>query len=137
MTHGVRRRVLVLAALAASAADCAQASEADKERSEPPRPDPVIADGVRYEAPPFMRAQGFVHNGGYVQAIDTATGERRWVVDVLGPPARDGKEDDKTDVFIATIALSAGGNALLVTDERGRRFSLDLASRVVTRDPLP
>jgi hypothetical protein len=51
---------------------------------------------------------------------------------VLGSSASDGKEGDMTDVFIATPALAKGGRALLVTDELGWQFRLDLRSQRVT-----
>jgi hypothetical protein len=128
------RGALALALLAPAAA---RADGADKERTEVPEPAPLVVGRVRYQAPAFTQAQGLAHNGGYVEAVDAATGARRWIVDVLGPPARDGKETDKTDVFIATLALAPGGRALLVTDERGRRFRLDLRTRRVTPLPAP
>ena len=129
MRAALLRGTLGLALLWAGAS---LAAGADKERAEVQEPMPVVVGAVRYQAPAFTRAQGLAHNGGYVEAVDAASGQRRWIVDVLGPPVRDGKEEDKTDVFIATLALAKGGHALLVTDERGRRFRLDLRTRRVT-----
>jgi len=114
------------------AAGTALAGGAEKERADVPEPAPVMVGAVRYQAPAFTLAQGLAHNGGYVEAVDAASGRRRWIVDVLGPPVRDGKENDKTDVFIATLALAPGGRSLLVTDERGRQFRLDLHTHRVT-----
>ena len=129
MSAARRHRALALALLWSGAA---LADGAAKERAEVPEPAPVVVGAVRYQAPAFTQAQGLAHNGGYVEAVDAASGQRRWIVDVLGPPARDGKEGDKSDVFIATLALARGGHALLVTDERGRQFRLDLRTRRVT-----
>lgn len=104
---------------------------ADKERAEIPEVAPVAAGGVRFQAPPFTRVAGLPRNGGYVEAIDIASGRRLWLVDVVGPQPDDGKEGDKQDLFLTELRLSADGRALLLADEAGRRYRMDLATRKV------
>lgn len=130
-----RRRFVGLCALAACAPLATAHAQAEKERAEVPEAAPVTAGGVRYQAPPFTRAQGLPRNGGYVEAVDTHSGRRLWIVDVVGPAPDDGREGDKQDCFITALALSTDGRHLEVTDERGRRYRLDLHSRRVRRLP--
>ncbi len=104
-----------------------------KERAEVPQAAPVSAAGVRYQAPLFTRAQGLPQNGGYVEAVDQGTGQRRWIVMVVRARPDDGKEQDKRDSFITELKLAPDGKHLLVTDERGQQYRLDLRSRRVTR----
>lgn len=111
----------------------ASALAQEKERADLPEPAAVTVDGIRYAAPPFTRAQGLPHNGGYVEAIDARTGKRRWIVDVIGAPRDKGMEGDKQDVFITELALDANRQHLLVTDERGRRWRIELRSLHVER----
>jgi hypothetical protein len=40
-------------------------------------------------------------------------------------------EPDRLDVFITSLAPGEDGDSLIVEDENGRRFRLDLASREV------
>jgi hypothetical protein len=121
-----------LAFAAALVAGCAAAApDPDKERAEVPEAAAVSANGVRYQAPPFARALGLPHNGGYVEAIDESTGQRRWIVEVVPPRPDAGQEQDKRDIFIVALKLSPNGEQLLVTDELGRYYRLDLRSRLV------
>lgn len=106
----------------------AQASDVDKERADVPESAAVSHAGIRYQAPPFTRAEGLPHNGGYVEAIDEGSGRRRWIVEVVPPLPGVGKEQDKREVFISQLKLTRGNRQLLVVDERGRRYQLDLHS---------
>lgn len=121
--------MLVVCSVLAAAA----AASTSKERADVPEVAPVSAAGVRYQAPLFTRAQGLPRNGGYVEAVDVRSGQRKWLLDVVGPQADDGKEADKRDVFLTQLALSPDGKQLHATDERGHRYQIDLRSRSVTR----
>jgi hypothetical protein len=79
---------------------------------------PVQIAGIRYEALHWGRARGFRQDGGLVRAFDVVSGADLWVTQVY--EGGDGP-------FIARIAQAGGG--LLVTDEWGRQFLLDLQTR--------
>lgn len=100
-------------------------------RVAPPAVSPVTLRGVRYEAPPDTRDFGDDQAGGYVVARDARSGRELWrqriYATVYDPPL----ESDVQDVFIETLRAGRGGRTLEITDERGRRYTLDLASRAV------
>lgn len=136
-----RRRLLhaalaTLAALAGgpAAADALREGEgAAKERAEVPEPAPVTIAGVRYEAPPWLRSRGLPHNGGHVVAYDAASGAELWVARIYGLSGPADLEQDKREVFITALQASPSGRYLYVTDERARRWRLDLKTRQVRR----
>ncbi len=107
----------------------------EKERADVPEAAPVTVGTVRYEAPPWTRSRGLPQNGGYVAAIDTATGKVLWLARIYAATGVHGIEDDKRDTFITELRADAQGRRLIVTDERGRRFHLDLKTRRVARLP--
>jgi hypothetical protein len=95
----------------------------------PPSVPPVTLQGVRYEALHWGRERNLGQNGGFVRAVDPATGRELWTAQIYRIDYQPGMETDVQDRFIRTLAPTAEGRALLVTDERGLRFLLDLASR--------
>jgi len=119
--------------LAAWTAVSVAAGRVAKERAEVPSATPVTVAGVRYEAPPFTRTLGLPHNGGFVIAYDAASGSRLWAAQVYGLSGSDKMEQDKREVFIVDLHPESDGQHLVVTDERGRRWKLHLATRKVIR----
>ncbi len=135
-TLPARRRLLLgsLGWLAAGgAAADASRDGAAKERAEPPEVAPVTVAGVRYEAPPWLRSRGLPQNGGHVVAYDAATGAELWVARIYGLIGPADLEQDKREVFIVEMQPSASGRYLWITDERRRRWRLDLKTRQVKR----
>lgn len=104
-----------------------------KKRAAPPPPPGVTAGGVRYQAIARGLEYDDAERGGYVAAIDTATGRELWRVRVYAMRDDPDMERDKTDVFIARLALADHRRALVATDERGGRYRIDLTTRAVTR----
>ena len=107
----------------------------EKERASIPEPAPVSHAGVRYQAILWGRVRNLPQNGGYVAAIDEKTGKEQWLVKIYDAPPSDGKEQDKLDIFITHIELDSDPRYLLVTNERGAVFRLDLRTRGVTAAP--
>jgi hypothetical protein len=99
--------------------------------------EPVVAGNVRYEAIHRGKAIGLEQNGGYVAAIDPKTGWELWLVRVYAIDHGADKEPDRLDVFITTMTLAADGRHILVADENGRSFSIDLATRAVNPVTAP
>ena len=104
-----------------------------KKREAPAPVAPVTIAGVRYEAVPFGMARGLDQNGGYVAAIDPASGRELWVAKVYGSAPRPDLEGDKQDIFITAMKSAHDGKALAVETERGGHFELDLATRRARR----
>ena len=90
---------------------------------------PVTVGGTRYEAVHWGKSLGFAQNGGHVRAVDVASGATLWVAEVYRIDYRPELEADKQDTFIVDLRPAPGGGALSVTDDRGRRWKLDLATR--------
>ncbi|MBI3930380.1 MAG: hypothetical protein HY319_32895 [Armatimonadetes bacterium] len=98
-------------------------------RGPPAEVPPLIHAGVRYIAPPWGFTAGRQQNGGYVEALDESTNTRLWELRVYTLDYDPGTEGDVQDVFISSLAM--GDGVLVVTDERGREYHVDLATRQV------
>jgi hypothetical protein len=122
---------LVALALAAGV----NAAELEKERSDAPDAISVTARGVRYEAVHWGQTRGLGQNGGYVQAVDPASGSVLWLHRIYRIEYDPGNEQDKQDLFIAALTVSARGNTLQIRDERGRHYTLDLSNHRVSGPP--
>jgi len=141
-----RRGGLVAAAIAAAmlaavacgkAPTSAEAAPTAKKRAGPEPVEPVVIGTVRFEAPVDGKARGLGQNGGFVVAHDAATGTALWTAKVYAIAYRADMEGDKQDVFIVEMKPSADGKALQVTDDRGRRWKVDLATHAAAPDTTP
>jgi len=100
-------------------------------RVAPPDVAPVTVGTVRIEALPWGRERGFGQNGGYVAAVDPATGAELWTLKIYDV-TYDGKmEEDVQDVFIASMR-ALGDGRIEIVDENGRHYLLDVAARKVS-----
>jgi hypothetical protein len=93
---------------------------------------PVKVDGLRIEAVHWGRTRGLGQNGGYIEAFDEATGQSAWLLQVYKITNDPHMEEDVQDRFIRQLTLACQGHVLLVTDERGQCFEVELATRQVT-----
>ncbi|NJD04980.1 MAG: hypothetical protein FIA97_00590 [Methylococcaceae bacterium] len=100
----------------------------------PPAVDPVVIGSVRFEVVPWGKERGLPQNGGYIAAYDDASGTELWILKVYEVTYDPKLEQDVQDVFIVSLSKSFFGDKLLITDERGKRYSVDPASRSVERD---
>ena len=107
--------VLVLFLLAATPASAKRAA---------PKPvPPVAANSIEYSAP---REQM-----GFVVATDTTSHKELWRKRIYTVPINPVMERDVQDVFITSLVIEH--RALIITNERGDRYTLDLATRRVTK----
>ena len=144
-THPVARsRVALLATGLALGlgvvASCAQgpatvapavASGKSAKRAGPDAVPPVRMGDTIYEAVHWGAARGLAHDGGYVRALDAATGRELWVLEVYRVEYDPRREHDVQDVFIATLRAGTAGQTLDVADEAGRRYEIDVRARTV------
>ncbi len=107
---------------------------ADKKRAEPDPIEPIVLDGIRYEAPHVSPADDNVPDGGVVVAIQQATGRLLWHAVIYDQPAYDpDMESDKQDVFITSMQASDDGTMLYIVNELGKEYRLDLKTQKVTK----
>jgi hypothetical protein len=92
---------------------------------------PLKINGVRYTEIRDARSRGYDQPGGIVAAIDEKTGNELWSVLVYQTQYDKKEESDVQDVFITSIEVSPDGMSLLVTNERKRRFSINLSDHSV------
>src|SRR5262245_16820382 len=86
----------------------------------------VVSDGVRYVVIHFGFEHGKAQNGGYVQARRVGSDELLWDRMVYSVAYDEKLERDVQDVFITRVAVK--GRALVVENELGERFEMDLDS---------
>lgn len=96
---------------------------ASAKRSAPKLVSPVVAKSVAYSAPHEQM--------GFVVATDSSSGKELWRVRIYTVSFDPALERDVQDVFITSLALRQGG--LLITNERGDTYTLDLATREVAK----
>jgi hypothetical protein len=96
---------------------------ASAKRAAPAMVAPVVENGVRYEAP---------HDAmGFVVAIEVATNKELWRVRIYEVRVDPNLERDVQDVFITSLVAKDG--SLLIANERGEKFALDIQTRNITR----
>lgn len=126
--------VVLLWLACAGAVACAEAvagARQHKERSTEPADVVLQVGSMRYEALHWGRAAGFGQNGGIVKASELPSGRMLWVRRIYTHLNPRGIEGDKADIFITAIEAAPDGGHLLITNERGARFRLDLATLAV------
>jgi hypothetical protein len=92
---------------------------------------PVTVDGIRYEALHWGRERGLEQNGGYIVALDAASGKELWTAKIYTIDYKPMLETDVQDIFIQTIKVSDDKKTLKIIDENNREFLLDLSSKKV------
>ena len=68
---------------------------------------------------------------GFVVATDTRSRKELWRERIFTVRIDPALEGDVQDAFITSLVIEGG--ALLITNERGDRYALDLATRKVTK----
>jgi hypothetical protein len=101
-------------------------------RIAPPKVAPVVVEATRFEVIHWGRKRGFAQNGGYIAAIDTASNEELWVLQVYETQYDPELEADVQDVSIASLIAPSAG-LLDIEDELGNRYRVDTGSRQATR----
>lgn len=104
-------------------------------RAAPPRLPPVEIDGVRYEQVLSGRKFGLPRNAGYLAAVEVATGGRLWILSVYDVPIDPQIEGDVQEVYFSRMERVPGEAALLIENERGERFIVDVTRRAVRPAP--
>jgi hypothetical protein len=96
--------------------------------------EPVIYKGVRYETIEKPALRDLDPSSGFIIAFDESAGTEKWVLKVYGSDMPEDIEDHKRNVSISQIRLKGiFSKKLLVVNERGARFEVDLDSQEVTK----
>lgn len=99
----------------------------NKKREAPAPVDPIEHNGIRYEVEHWGKTKGLKQNGGYIAAV--AKNEQvKWIRIYKIKYSWWGKEDDKQDIFISNTSIDKQKNKLVIKDEKGRVFHLDLST---------
>lgn len=100
-------------------------------RPAPPRVAAVVHEGVRYEQDMQSSRHGGDQQGGYLVAVDPASGERLWMLKVYEIPAQPGAPIQPARHF-RSMRLSEDGRALEIESVAGGKYRVDLAARTST-----
>jgi hypothetical protein len=104
------------------------------DRSPPPKVDPVVRDGKRYAQHIGTHDDSIGQSGGLLEVTDVATGKQLALIKVYDNRRQDDLEGDVQDIFFASMAFDSSGK-LIITDEVGRRFAVDVARGESTQLP--
>jgi tricorn protease-like protein len=104
-------------------------------RVAPPSVQAITIDGMRYEAVLWGRERGLDQNGGLIEIFNTSHAQSVGIIRVYAIEYLPQIETDVQDVFIESMSVSADRKHLLVTDEKGRRYLVDLEQ--LTSQPAP
>jgi tricorn protease-like protein len=103
---------------------------------EVPRPKAVSASGVRYETMRNARMRGFTQSGGVILATSVKSKAELWTLQVYAVPFDPAEERDVQEVYITELKVDASGKRLMVTNENGERFAVDLDTHAAAT-PVP
>ncbi len=109
----------------------AAGDERSRKRSPPPRVEPVVLEGIRYEELRGGKGRGLPQNGGYIVAIEEASGRELWIAKVYDVVYDEAVEDDKRDAYIVHLRADRARRVLLIENERRERYALNLRDRTV------
>lgn len=100
---------------------------ANAKRTVPRTVEPVTVHGVTYSAPAAAM--------GFVVASNESSGRELWRRRIYRIHINPSLERDVQDVFITSLTLRGG--SIVIANEHGDRYALDLSTRKVTRESDP
>jgi hypothetical protein len=100
-------------------------------RPAPPTVEPITLNGVRYEQDMQSARYGGTQPGGYLVAVDAATGDRLWMLKVYEVPVQ-ADAPFQPGRYFRSMQLIAAGDQLEIESEAGGKYVVDLATRTST-----
>ena len=100
----------------------------------PPSVPAVVRNGIRFEQNLDATESEFGQAGGVLSAFDATSNALLWSLVVYDNKRRTDLEGDVQEVYFTAMAFDAGGK-LLIEDERGQRYAVDVEQRTVTQLP--
>jgi hypothetical protein len=122
-----------LKAIEPSTANAREEVSMESAKRRVPKVEPVTAGKIRYEALRGARSRGFNQNGGVIAAVDTKTDKELWTLLVYETKYDANEEADVQDVFITRLKLADKGKTLVVENEKGKKFTVDIEKRMVVQ----
>lgn len=107
----------------------------DASRVPPPDVPPVEHKGIRYAQEMQGLDHGFDQATGYLVAYDAKTNEQLWAVKVYEVETVPGLEPDVQWIYFKSMSLVPGRDELLIENEVGGRYLIDLEKRSSTPAP--
>jgi hypothetical protein len=108
------------------------ASPAAAKRIAPKEVPPVKTGKCVISVPHFPKGKR-AQNGGVLEAHHPKTKKLLWRIQVYETAYEEALEKDVQDVFIKSLSFDKTHNLLILSDEAGRIFVLDLQSKKVTQ----
>ena len=100
-------------------------------RIPPKKVEPVMYDNIRYTAPVFSQSSNHKQLSGYIEAWDTRTNKKLWEVKVYDIKYDPGLDKDVQEIYITALKVEFGN--LLVTNETGDEYEVELATKKITK----
>lgn len=122
---------LALAFGAACSTSLPASAQKSAKREGPAAVAPARIGGVEYRAVHWGRERGLPQDGGYLAAVDAASGRELWLLRVYETAYDAQRERDVQDTFIVEVKVDGTGRRLAVRDELGRVWIVDPATRQV------
>lgn len=103
-----------------------------RRRRLPPELKPITLNGVVYKELRQGNKLGYEQKGGFLVATDQKSNEMLWHVRVYQIQYIEGKETDVQEVFFTRMELLPGRTEILIENELGKQFVVNLETRSVT-----
>jgi hypothetical protein len=97
-----------------------------------PETPPIVFENRRYEQVMNGESQGLPQRTGYLAVFNAASNERITEIKVYDVNFNPDLEADVQDVFFTSMELDHAGRRILIYNERGKGFAVDLDSFTVT-----
>jgi hypothetical protein len=104
-----------------------------KKRREIQFPNPIVVGAIRYEVVPGIVPGVFEEGGSVIAAYRDNDDTLLWSLKIYDVQRRASIETDKRTVLINSMALSEDGSALMIGNELGETYRLDLQRREVSK----
>jgi hypothetical protein len=98
-------------------------------RPAPPAVAAIDHEGIRFEQDLEALKHGGDQLGGYLVAIDAATGNRLWMLKVYLVPAPSAPAVPRFGRYFRRMSLLPGGQQIEIENEAGGIYRVDLATR--------
>lgn len=98
-------------------------------RPRPPKVVPIEHNGVRYQQDMQSSSYGGDQPGGYLVAIDPASGERLWMLKVYKVPVYDDEFVSSPGRHFRSMRLVPGRDEIEIENEVGGKYLVDLSER--------
>jgi tricorn protease-like protein len=108
------------------------AAPALAKRMAPEKVPPVITENAIISVPHFAEGAR-TQNGGVLEAHDPETKELLWRIEVYKTPEDKSLEKDVQHVFIKSLSFDRSHKLIILSDEKGRIYVLNLETKKVTR----